>query len=344
MISPLTASIDPWGTWRICIFFGLSVSLLFYLKPYLHKVYGILWAYVLVYALYLFEFPSTPFGKYNTTFQATTEQNFTEILIMPLLFLSLKKNQINYLLDKFKWIIFIECVLILFGYSTYTLLNTPSFDLAMIALYLPFAPLWLILLSLLTIVTHHGGTALSILGMQLFIILMKSKSKRIKTFIGFSSLAIFGLSYFLQRDPWGEVVPLFHASERLAVYQKYMTFWWEKPRQIILGFGPGSFMWLSMLIDNFKAPIYFHMHSDWLQCLFELGVLGFLLIIIFYLQLVKKVFFFFLLLPAILGVGLFAATYHPFRFFPSAFLCGLIIVKILRRNQNAANMTFFTNT
>ncbi len=97
----------------------------------------------------------------------------------------------------------------------------------------------------------------------------------------------------------------------------------------IAGVGPGSFMWCSLLIDKFKEPMFLQMHSDWLQLAFEEGIVGILLVIATVLIAVKRALSNKRVLMGIAGASVFALTYHPLRFFPSAIMLALIFSEAL---------------
>ncbi len=72
---------------------------------------------------------------------------------------------------------------------------------------------------------------------------------------------------------------LFHTSGRLIEWSNLLTFWW-KGGSWLLGTGVGTFEWLGPAIDTMlfgkTTGAFMWMHNDWLQLLFEGGVLGFL--------------------------------------------------------------------
>lgn len=335
-LNPLTVPIDIGGTWRICIFFGLSLLCfhqIFRLLPSRRNLMlpeMALWAYALICALYLFQYPGIPFSTYNTAFQATAGQSFSEILLIPLALLTMRARTQDRLLKHFKWIALAELVMVWFNKPA--LLNAASFDLAMVACYFPFAPTWLRGLTLGTIVFNHSGTAIIILGVQGFVWFVKEKQyEALPWTVWATILGVFlGVCYHFQTDTYGVRVPMFNYAERISIYQKYLDWWRSNWSFIAFGVGPGTFMWCALLIDKFKPPLFLQMHSDWLQILFELGLVGLTLSLAVYARAILRVWNDTVQVMALAGIGAFCLTYHPLRFFPSAMLVGLIFARGIR--------------
>jgi hypothetical protein len=75
----LTAQIDLMGHWRLGMFFLLLVCVLYIVFTEYNRIpliLRLLWAYCLCSALYIFEFPSLPFGDFNRNFESDAGKNF----------------------------------------------------------------------------------------------------------------------------------------------------------------------------------------------------------------------------------------------------------------------------
>ena len=146
-------------------------------------------------------------------------------------------------------------------------------------------------------------------------------------------LVFFFLAFcaYLQVDTYGVKVPLFNYAERLSIYSRYMKWWTSAWPFVVFGVGPGTFMWMSLLIDKFTPPLFLQMHSDWLQVLFELGIVGALLAIVSYVRALARAKNDTAQLAAVVGIGAFALTYHLFRFFPPAVLVVMILLRGVRK-------------
>jgi hypothetical protein len=323
-MNPLAAQIDYMGMWHISIFVGLCLCVLFPMRRFQWEV-SFLWAYVLISALYILEFPSLPFAPYTLAFQATAGQTLAEVLIIPLFAILISDSTVVQIINAFKWIIMYEIMRVWIQKDG--LLIAPSFDTALIALYLPFAGLWLKIASIATIATHHGSTALVIILAQLAALSLKERGYLKWLFAAIPALAT--AAYIHHHGPWLDGI------ERIDKWKKYMNVWLQNPRFIALGSGPGTFMWIGLLIDEFKPPLFLAMHNDWLQMLFEIGIIGTLLVIMVIRKTIINCWEDTRVLCAVFGCIAFAATYHPLRFFPSAFLIALIfrLALFMRRRE-----------
>lgn len=350
--NPLTLAIDINGTWRLTFFWGMLVCLLPLLvvaKDLFGWAVACLWGWVVINALYIVEYPSLQFGVYSKAFETTAGQCFLEVLLLP-------TAVILFPLD-ILWVLPAAVVyevgaLFFHGYG---FMIAPSFDTAFLALCLPFllkprdkyygVRIALIVFTVFTILFHHGSTALMMLGAYALILGFRDKRLRLLTLVSLP-LAVFAAVIHSHG-------PMLDGMERLTVWSRYLTRWagwagsqgdfyahnwrilWNDLKactwgNISVGAGAGSFMWFSLLIDDFKPPMFLMMHSDWLQILFELGVMGLFLAGWVYRTALKRVWTNTPLLLGVVGSGIFALTYHPLRFFPSALLVTVIFARALR--------------
>lgn len=326
--------------WRYGLFFGIALCLLLVLSKN-YKTIGFaataFWAYVLVWALFIVEYPILFHGAYSTMFQTTAGQVLIEALIIPLAALCAPKS----LWKLVTLAVAAEIVCIWtgkgIGFQGWT-----SFDTAFIALCLPFVHWGVGLVALATIASHHGSTAFVIIIAQCFAYAIKVR--KVRKYLLLLVPAFLYLSHKHQLNAW------FDSGERLATYKRFMTFWWtsgegmsdvgqtEKAimlsqplwQRLLVGTGPGTFMWLSAMLSKFQPPIWLQLHSDWLQILFELGLAGFLLAIATVSGLIKRAWSNKKLFAAVMGLIAFGITYHPLRFFPSAFICAMIASEVYR--------------
>jgi hypothetical protein len=329
-LNPLTAQIDVGGAWRIEIALGMVVLTtiliaMFTSSKKISLIPYLLWSNALTSALYVFEYPSLPFGSMNTAFQATAGQAFAELLVIPMFCLMLSSEMRNKIIGYLKYVMIAEIILL--WAKLPGLFLAPSFDTAFLALYMPFMPLWMVGATLLTIATHHGATAITIVMAYAFVLSIRNARFRIPALAGTALMLL--ACFYLQRDSYDQIVPMFHASERLSIYHRMFGFWKQSGQFVAIGTGAGSFMWLSLMIDKFKPPLFLQMHSDWLQILFDLGLVGFILTVITYLMAFVKSLDRPKMHLAVVGAGVFAISYHPLRFFPSAFLIALIFAEVL---------------
>lgn len=326
----LTAVVDYQGIWHWSLFVLAAGAALSCLKL---EAQTLLWGYIVSWTLVILLCPIQFFGFYHRAFEATAGQTLALATLLPFTFLKMRKEHAQKLLRWFKWIIVYEI------YSVWRvqngLMSAPSFNTALIAMYLPFAPLWLIIASLITIVFHHGTIAVAIVfSYGLVQILKTPRSAK------FVSIAIVIFSYsaaLLARDQWGNIGFLMGMPERLAKYKEYLSIWVGCWQTIIFGTGAGSFMWLSLMRDKFAGTLYLCMHSDWLQILFEYGVIGAGLAIAVFISTLKKCWNNDKLLMGVVGGAVCMVGYHPWRFAPTMFLMLLILKIVNSVDQDLTN-------
>lgn len=316
--------LDPGGVWRVTIFTGLMIAVTIIITKFFTRLAlpaKLLLGYTLIWPLYIISFPNYSYGGYHTAFQASAGQTFAELLIISLAawVYPWKKGALLEMVTLFQ--------IISVWFLPYGLMETHSFDLAFIALCVPFVSFWSALAAVVTILAHHGATADMILGAIFISALLKNKAEKI--FVVILILILAGAAYYHTHGTW------FDGGDRIAHYKHYLALWATNKWTLIFGVGAGTFTWASFTLDQFKSPMWIQLHSDWLQILFELGLVGLgLAVWTFYSALTtawkqpKSG-----LLEKVAAAGCFALTYHPLRFFPSAYLIASIFSEALKADQ-----------
>lgn len=310
--SVLTIPVDVGGIWHYGWAVGLILFLFFSIFSFRDRIpvgVKICLAYFVARALWILEAPKLPFGDYTRAFQATAGQTVAEIILLSVAVLAFKKHFRSIAIG----VALIEIAGIWFLRAG--LLGWESFDSALLALCIPFVGLdWLVVTSVITILAHHGSTALLIL----FVYTLVERWQA-----AVLALPVLGtIAYIHANGRWLD------GMERLQTWFRFMKFWSTDYWNVAFGTGGGTFMWISCLLDKFKPPIFLQLHNDWLQILFEDGVVGLgLALCVFYWSYERSKYltrFSKRIRAGILGAGVFALTYHPMRFMPSAFIIGLI--------------------
>ncbi len=340
-ITPLNAQIDYLGLWRISIFFGLILLIFMLAWKYRSTLGGpvvALWGYALTRAIYYLEFPTFPFGDYNVAFISTAGQNFCEAFAIPLGVILLGVERI-WLWSWFRWVIAIEILLVWIGQpGLMTVPRAGSLDLALIAMFVPFLPWWLAAVAAVTIVTHHGATAQSVLAVQTVVYIFAYVRRRQAIFL--SSISVLGLTAAAYVHTRG--ASPFDSYGRITLWTRAMNFWIHgsltqhdtvSTKWILLGVGPGSFMWTSFLMDNFRGEVFPWLHSEWLQIPWELGVVALVLVSWVLALAVIRAWECPQTLAAVLGCAVCALSYHPLRYFPSALLVALVMHRALYEDK-----------
>lgn len=304
------------GTIRMMLFF-FAISLtavmwVFKWNKFLSFPAQLLWGYVLVWGLYLLEYPAPHFAPFTASFQSQAGQVVAECVFIPLLVM-MNFKLIGRLIP---YAAAFACAATWLNMPGF--LNAPSFNSAFAAASFMLTPWWVKPIIAVTVIAHHGSTAMAILGVQVFAYTLFDKKLWPVTAL---ILAMLGAA------AWAKSGALFDGGDRLTHWHTYMSFWAKEPRWVVLGVGPGTFTYMAAMLDQFKAPLYLQMHSDWLQILWELGAVGFGLAVWVFTDAVKRAWKEPDLLTSILGVGVFALTYHPLRYLPSALLTAWIFVR-----------------
>lgn len=325
--NPITAELDHLGVWHLSMFFGCVAIICALIWNYKNlSVWArFLWTYLLVSALYYYEFPIAHFGIYDTAFQVQAAEVFTEALIIPLGAIFFRKQILRIL----PLVVIGELICIWINHAG--LLNAPSFDSLFCAMAIPLLPWWLIYAVVATALTHHGSTALLVIGAQLLALTVKKKHWLLLAGFAASVLILFTAA---KANSHG--FGFFDGESRLDTYKKFMQFWIDRPRWWALGVGPGSFLWASTLTNKMEGGmwvegVWLQMHSDWLQIPWELGITGLVLLLAALVKSLKVAWNSTTQLALVFGCMAACTTYHPFRFFPTALLMSCIFYKLLYR-------------
>lgn len=300
----LVEPVDYGGIWHFGWAIGLILCAAFFIR-FKTPIHAALF-YFAAQALFILEAPLLPYGDYTRAFQATAGQSFAAIAGVVLgswYVFTYHKKKIRPATTIF---VVLECLSV--WYQRAGLMGWESFDLALVALCMFMMPnLWVGGFAVLTICAHHGTTALAILAVQFI---------WADWVIGTTlSIPLAALAFYHAHGPWLD------AGERVGVWRLMYHVWVTDWRNVVFGTGAGSFMWVSLLASHFKEPFLLCAHQDFFQIAFEYGLVGLALFLYASGWLIVKA-------PRIWRCPLvccvvFMMSYHPLRFFPSAFIIAL---------------------
>lgn len=323
----LTVAIDYHGWWHILLFFGTATCAAWVLwqAPIDHWA-RVLWVYYIIRCLWILEFPSLPYGDFTKAFQATAGQGLAEGLLIPWAAIRMQYAA-SKTWERVGWAIMAFVVVEIgmvwtLGHGLLTASGSASMDTAFLAFSVGMGH-FLGLVAAVTVLTHHGATALIILSCYATSYCLARR----KLWCLIAALALFlGLAVLGARDG------LLMGSGRVVHWTHYMGVWSSDWRNWIVGSGAGSFMNVSLLVDAFGEPQFLTMHSDVLQVLFDLGFIGLALALIVYVRLLMSV-----LrdgdwkhIGTVFGLGAWCMTYSPLRYFPSAMIVSLFAASWLK--------------
>lgn len=209
--------------------------------------------------------------------------------VLAVFFLSLQKEGKERAVTALRWIVMLECVIVIWSKyiakrSPWGLLLTSTMDGMFLGMTLPWMFSYrgklIYLFRVLPIVTIFvTDSAIGEGAMVLSLVLMYSKQWRyliVALGLAFTSILV---------NP-----NLFNDSKRVVAWIWTMK-WWGANANHLFGTGIGTYWSLSyhvqksMGVMNEGDALYTFLHNDWLQCLFELGILGLILVSAFYIQL-----------------------------------------------------------
>lgn len=206
------------------------------------------------------------------------------------------------------------------------ILKNPSTNAAMIVLCLPYCrKWWMWLLTLCVMITQQGATA----WLMFAAILLVTAARHLnKTLISVSMSGSAGLVGTL----WFTKPHFFIFSDRWDEYKLAYRFFREFANPVF-GFGLGTFQVLGPAMQKWDSrpvtEVWMSLHSDWLQLIFELGLLGaslgIWLLLDAYLQADRKTRL------LLIASSLFGLFYFPMQIPLVAFFITLIVVQTQKR-------------
>lgn len=141
---------------------------------------------------------------------------------------------------------------------------------------------------------------------------LQQKNKAKALFWSFAVVAdLFLLGWMLQGND------LLSSNGRYLEWKRIFTWWWSNS-SIWTGAGLGTTTHLMSYVQlleakGARAPIYLWMHSEWLQIIFELGIIGLLCALIAYIFTLFKAMRSPTLFASLLGFGAFGLFDYPLR-------------------------------
>lgn len=282
-----------------CIIGALSFGWLVYKRT--NIVGGLLMFYLLLNSIHTYFLPKFNVPQMGPVtagmIPALAAMSMVWVIMLCIPFLLIPKDKVKYVGRLFLVVAVLESISIIFKlgqdqFKNSALLLNPAQDGAFVACLLPLAyeiKRWfkwpLIALMVIAIIMTQATTPFVGLGVFIATLIWFSRF-RILTFAGPLFVAALGV--------YSQGFNNFKAdSGRLYIWPLAMNYWKEHLDKII-GAGAGSFFIYGPTIEltlhgfGYNQPVYVWMHNEWLQVLFEFGIIGLLLSLAFYFFSLKK--------------------------------------------------------
>lgn len=288
------------------------------------------------------------FGEiYHIKFFQTACHTLFALLMVPMLALNLKKLTIwRNLVPMFISLAMTEASLV--SFLGYGMLNNHSFGGVFIAILLPYmwdrrhlgkldaAIPWI---AAVWILTSNGSTAVFLLA--IFVALEGLKGIRYDwreirmAFVLITPVAVmsvFALSYHKIG------MQLFTAPYRIEWWTKIMGWWWENAN-VWFGTGLGTYFYLGPGIQKTLEPSNPHvmlwMHNDWLQILFETGIIGLALTLAVYFKVLRRTWKVdYTSFQTLVLIGASMCAYYPLHWYLTSVFAAFVLRLGLSSNTN----------
>lgn len=295
----------------------------------------LLWLYLVARVLWIIEFPIIHYGYETLAFQADAGQNLAEVLLLPLLFGVMGGNVADKLWRALPWVMVAQLACVWLKWKG--LLISPSFNLALVALFLPLAPNWLWFLALPTILSQHAATAQVIVAVHCVVLGWRMLPR--KLFVPLCVAAAAGGFFFVWLHSHNEFFDMDGRFARWSLDGKYMRAWLYADHtgktevlhwgRLLLGMGPSSFMRISLAIDNYKHPSVLFLHNEFLQIPWEAGLVALALALWVYAVAVRQEWKNARAISVLVALIPMCITWHPFRMAGSAFMVAMLLDRAL---------------
>lgn len=313
----------------------------------IHEIVGVSYLFFSWVSIYKFLFAQKNFPGFPLEavvgFESLVAQSFIYLTLLVVIGLKLKKNFIQL----FIFLVTIDALVVLakavFRIHPWFMLNNPAIDAAFIGIMLPFVfkkskPLALLCIaSLISTITSTAFLALfvNIAGFMFYNVpYIAPKRKLMIRYVAPVILFFVPITgiYLNGQDEFGKLV-FFNSSGRYEIWNMAMSYFATSVNKI-MGAGLGTFYIFGpalQMTDAIKKglggmPGFFWMHNDWLQVLFESGIVGFFLLLMTYLTALAKSFKKPEIFVSLCVYGSVSMLQMPLRWFPLSLL-GVYLIK-----------------
>lgn len=266
--------------------------------------------------------------------------SFAWLVSISLSMATVSKKSLDNIFEALAWVEIVTCCILItkwaLGLDPYVWMNNHSADAAMVAVLYPvlnFRPnrfqsgkLWwsrfTAALPILAVVVAGSSTGLAAMLVMVTTYFWFHRQKPAFLIVGFLLIVttlpgILFLRHSLMTD-----------SGRFATWGLMMRYWWENVN-VWVGSGSGSFFLLGPAVQKVNGwpdgSLFAYMHNDFLQVLFEQGILGLAAFIVFCLVICRQSIDKPWLFSALFTYGFTMLTQFPLRMFASALIGALLV-------------------
>ncbi len=309
-------NLDPW---HLQNFLGILLCVLIIWRLKYPTIYRCIWLYFLLYSvLVTFHTPIGDFSPISLALKWGAAKIAFTLLAIPFVFQYAKESTIKIVNKLILFILTVDAVWLCFGGDGIFIGNTH--DAVVLAIFLPhlFASnKWFMKLAIVpfiaTIFITHATAAVIIMMFEALVYAAFFIRQKWITATLSIVWALF-LARTLQTDQT-------FRGERWVHWVKYLDFWGANASSL-LGFGPGSTEWLSWAY-KLHEPYQMWMHSDWLQIVFETGLIGGFLALLFWGVTFYRFRNSWGWTASWLGLGIGMFVYSPLQFFVVQWMIGV---------------------
>lgn len=292
---------------------------------------AMLWAYMLLTAARV-SFSPWAESPIQYRLDASSSQALVLAAIMPIVAIECERL-VAWSLVLMIPIFFVDAVSVIAqGYGIFC---AGTMDTAALAIFIP---------EMLSIVARPKFPAWARHGAGAFIILAVFAIFHRGGAIGVLALGAGVAGFLVARGAWGRAViipgviavagaltqgkALLDDNARVGPWVHYFR-WWDESRLQFSGTGLGTFEWIGPWISTGDGRSFIWMHNDWLQILFETGIVGFTLFMVFAVQMFSSAWKRPRDFGALCAIAVAMLGQFPLHFFLTQFYALIIVRSIL---------------
>lgn len=292
------------------------VSLFLFQERRINIYVKAIWAYYLFLSLAVCYLPHTQslfMKEVQEAFMWNSCRNLLQLIVFPAIFLTMNRDNREHVYNLLIGFAIVDAIFLMI--TKRGIIEANTFDATIIACLIPIClsrfskwyilvfkmvALILIIAAAIVIKSRTAGLVIGTIGLIYFFYYFKNMY--LKILVALSTIFC-AISYY----------PKLHEDPRIEMWQNMLT-WWYQRTNIWIGTGPGGLEWIGLFIEPPKVFAQYRfvlMHNDWLQTMFETGIIGLILLVILYFYVAWKLRKRIDKLSAWFGIGAGMCFYYP---------------------------------